>query len=615
MLNAMREGAKSGLSKFVLVGLMAMATFGLVLTDVGGFFGGGFGRQTIAKVGDIELTLPVFNSIYQRELNRTKIPPEVARTYGVPQMTLGREINRIALLQAAHKSKIRVGDAFVAKNITKQLEDAGLKGDAQENLTYALRQMNMSEEQLARLTREDITTALVNVAAANTAKALPAAVEALYRYGQEKRVAEIITITPSDVKNENVSDDDAMAFYESNTPQFTSPEKRSITMLHMTTDAIGRDIIIEDSMIAEFYEDNKSEYRQPDQYRFTQKVFDTADEAQSAIDSNVELDAEADWFNTENLPQSLNDALKNAKAGDVVGPIETSLGHHVVNVIDIKKDAYTPLPEVKKEIAALLRDKEIEGQLYTLADDLDNAVADGLSLTEISKQYNVPLKNVANLEMAITANPTLSANENDALEIIETVFIIEQEEISPVIEMSDGSFALVEVNQITEQKVEDFNSVKTDIKKVLNTQRTQVAVQNKATTLMAAFNKGEGSMADLARKNNVSFNQTRAVLREPQGGVAVSTNEANLLFSLTPTNDISSLRVGNDVKIIRLSDIQSVASIPTEGTEIAALKEKLTADMNNEIQQQFSNAWKEDLGVDINTALFQQAFLTAQDDQ
>lgn len=625
MLNAMREGAKSGVMRFVLFGLMSLAVFGLVLTDAGGFFGGGFDRQTIATIGDIDLTLPVFNNTYSRELDRSNIPPETARSYGVPQMVLSREINRLSLLQAAYDSDLRVGDVFVAQSIKRQLDEVGLKGNDAENLDYVLRQMNMSEAQLTRGTREDATTTLIASVTANTGKALRPAIEALYRYEKEKRVAEIITISPSDITDiENVTEGDIDVYYQANQARFTTPENRSITMLHVTTDSIGRDITIDETMIADFYESNKAEYHTPDQYRFAQAIVATSDEAQTiATQATAEgIDAlkmaeqfmDADWYAVENLPAELSAAVKMAKAGDIVGPVETSLGHHVLKVIDVKKDVYMPLADVQTDIKAILRDKEVDSQIYGLADDLDNAVADGLSLSELAQQYDITLKSIDNLQSNTTEHASFPQNQNDVLEIIETTFVIEEEEISPVIEFGDGSFALVEVTKITAQEIQPLAKVSQEIKTQLNEQKKYTGVQSKAAKIMGAFNKGEGSMAALAKQHNVSFAQPRAILRSPQGGVSISTDEAGLLFSLTPKNDISSLRVGKDVKIIRLSDIKGTSVVPTSGAEIDGLTQKVAADINGEMQVQFINAWKEKLGVNINMELFQQAFLTAPND-
>ncbi len=614
MLNAMREGAKSGILKFIFFGLMGLATFGLVLTDAGGFFGGGFGRQTIAKIGDIELTLPFFNMIYTRDLNRNNIPPDVARSYGIPQMTLGREINRLTLLQAASKTNLRVGDTHIAKSIRTQLNQVGLDGNDHENLDYVLRQMNMSEAQLIKSTREDIVTSLVNTASLNTGKNMRAAIEALYRYEKEKRVAEIILISPSDVTSDisPVTKDDILAFYNDNQTRFTSPEKRTIRMLYVTTDAISNDIVINNDQIVEFYEENKAQYSQPDQYQFAQSVYDTEEEAQVQKD---EFDAgiEPQWFDLDSLPAPLSEALISANKGEIIGPIQTSLGYHILKLKDVKKENYTPLKEVKQSIIQTLRDEEIDEQIYTLADDLDNAIAEGVSLQDLAQQYDLSLKTISGLELANTAHENLPENDGDRFDIVDAAFTIDKEEISPVIELSDGSFVLIEVTNILPAQVKPFENVRAEIRNLLTAQRQQVGVQNKAAKIISAFTQQENSLADLARQNNVSFSQTRAVSRLPQEGVSLSTKEIDLLFSLTPKNDISSLQVGKDIKIIRLSAIEDVTSVPQSGQDIDVLNEKLMADLNNEMQQQFINAWKEELGVEINTALFQQAFLAEPD--
>ncbi len=619
----MREGAQSGVLRFIFFGLMGLATFGLVLTDAGGFFNGGIGRQTIAKIGDVELSLPLFHQIFTREINRNNIPPELARSYGIPQMVLAREINRLTLVQAGYESQIRIGDPFVAKSIKTQLDQAGLTGDDDAaNLDFALRQMNMSEAQFTRGTREDIMASLMSYVTENTGKDNQEIVESIYRFNNEKRIAEIVTISPKDVrKNVQVSEDEMQNYYQQNQNNFSTPETRSVQIFHMTPDSIGRDIVIDDEMVTDFYERNKSEYLLPNSYQMTQVILNDFDQAEEAFSSLSERDFETlkdqgrwiknDWFIAKDLPSEISIALKNADQSDIIGPVQSSLGHHIIKITDVKKDQYKPFNEVSAEIKNILRDQEIDQQIYNMADDLDNAIADGIRLSELSKQYDVTLQSIQDLTMNDANRKELPEKAMDRQDILETAFMIEKDEISPVLELSDGSFMLIQVTNIKPESVQSFEAVQSDIKKILKNQKENIAIQNKATDIMTIYNKGEKTLAELAHHNNLPFRQTRAVNRTPKDGVAVSTDEAQLIFSLTPDNDLSSLRVGSDIKIIRLNAIKSVESVPQNSDEIKNIQKALKQNIQAEMQQQFVNAWKDDIGVQINTPLFQQNFLQA----
>ena len=50
-MKALREGAKGGITKIILMGFLVMAGGSLVMMDVGGFFRGGVSNSDVVKIG------------------------------------------------------------------------------------------------------------------------------------------------------------------------------------------------------------------------------------------------------------------------------------------------------------------------------------------------------------------------------------------------------------------------------------------------------------------------------------------------------------------------------------------------------------------------------------
>ncbi|MBX9630103.1 MAG: peptidyl-prolyl cis-trans isomerase [Burkholderiales bacterium] len=61
------------------------------------------------------------------------------------------------------------------------------------------------------------------------------------------------------------------------------------------------------------------------------------------------------WVAEQNLIPELRDAVASLKKGDVVGPIKTSAGWHVVRLEDVKEKGVRPLPEVRDQLVNALR--------------------------------------------------------------------------------------------------------------------------------------------------------------------------------------------------------------------------------------------------------------------
>jgi len=61
------------------------------------------------------------------------------------------------------------------------------------------------------------------------------------------------------------------------------------------------------------------------------------------------------WVAEQNLIPELRDAVASLKKGDVVGPIKTAAGWHVVRLDDLKEKSVRPFAEVRDQIVSALR--------------------------------------------------------------------------------------------------------------------------------------------------------------------------------------------------------------------------------------------------------------------
>ena len=89
MLKALREGTKSGLLKYFLLLLMGLAVMSLVFIDMSGSFSGGVSVNSIAKVGDSEISTSQFMQRYQQSERQAGLRSELPQAMRVQ---LGLEV-------------------------------------------------------------------------------------------------------------------------------------------------------------------------------------------------------------------------------------------------------------------------------------------------------------------------------------------------------------------------------------------------------------------------------------------------------------------------------------------------------------------------------------------
>ena len=118
MLNAMREGAKSGLSKFILFSFMIMAVGGLVFMDIGGFFRGGINQSAVAKIGSQDLSITYFDRTLRRTLANQGLDTQTAYKLGLINQVLRSEISNNLLQRAAIDHGLEIARPTVLNQIS-----------------------------------------------------------------------------------------------------------------------------------------------------------------------------------------------------------------------------------------------------------------------------------------------------------------------------------------------------------------------------------------------------------------------------------------------------------------------------------------------------------------
>ena len=217
MLKAMREGAKSGVLKFFLMGAMVLAVGGLVLADVGGFFRGGVSSNYVAKGKNIQIDVNEFDRTLRRILAAQQISPQDAYQYGMVTQVLNSDIQMRILNQEAQRLGLVIGDKTVAKQISTISEPLVKDGQSKkEALTQVLRAQGISEGEFVNAIRQEMRATLIQNALVGGVTAISKTqAKHLYQYNNESREFNGIVLSNNSVKGIDVpTDEDLKSYYE-----------------------------------------------------------------------------------------------------------------------------------------------------------------------------------------------------------------------------------------------------------------------------------------------------------------------------------------------------------------------------------------------------------------
>ncbi len=145
---------------------------------------------------------------------------------------------------------------------------------------------------------------------------------------------------------------------------------------------VGRNIVIEETELRRFYEENPLMFLRPPRYRLKQILLPSTNElfrvgakkkAQSIYDTwkpgmpiedlatqySVPV-RELGWVQKGELLPPLSHVVKDWKPGRLSAPIETNLGFHLIMVVEVRPSQPQPFEEVERDIQALLFKKRSE---------------------------------------------------------------------------------------------------------------------------------------------------------------------------------------------------------------------------------------------------------------
>jgi len=470
LLNKLREGAKGGITKFILFGFMVLAVGGLVFTDVGGFFRDGVARGSVARIGKEQITAVSFDDTVQRALYAQQIDAPTAMRLGLIDRILSAEISGRLLTGAAYELGIQVGD----DTVTAQVDDLVtpmVTGDMskKEVLRRILMNQGMSEQQfVGQLRRDMATTILRNALQSGTSMTPPLEARDLYQYQNEKRTVKALVLPHKSIKDyKEPADEVLLPFYQAGQERYAIPESRRFSMVVVTSDDVKKNLSVPDEELKTIYEDNVDSFRVPERRVMEQAVFSDGAKAATAVEKfakkaslksvvksttgSTDAYLGTETFQQDGLTKEIAAVAFVADKGALVGPIQTQLGWHVLVIKDILPPATQSFAEVKATLKKEILEDKLADTLYEAAAQIDDRLASGDSLDSVAKAMNLKLKSYGPVrEDGSTPDDKegLKGYDADRGSIMETVFILTEGESAPVMELSNGGYAVLRTDTV-----------------------------------------------------------------------------------------------------------------------------------------------------------------------
>ena len=621
MLKSMRSSAKSAPMKIFLV----MLAIGFAMWGIDDVFRNVGSNDAAIKAGDYEIS--ALEAAQDFDRTRRAYLPGANNAEAIGQGLLGDVLNGLARRAVYAAEAERLG-LTVTREMEKEYiasEPAFKDQNGQFNLLRfqdALNRAGLNEESYIEYIRQDLNSGQLLSAMLPGISYSDSLSERIGQWRLERRVIDYVTIKV-DVKGAPVpSDAELDAWYADNKDIYKSPDLRAVTALVLSPEALLASVTVDDAEIRTAYDNQIDQYRDPERRTLRQMIFADdakAQDAASAIKGGENFNNVAETalalseddtllgaLTRDDLTEELAEPSFNAGAGELIGPIKTALGSHLILVEEITPEQVVSFDNVSKDIEENLKREKAIDLVYQRVGALEDSLASGANFEETAKSTGAELVQINGLDRSgndIDGQP-IDGIAGDT-KFRQSVWTATIGEVGLVEETNADTFFVLRVDREDASAERPLADVKDRV----------VADMRRENAMTTARDQAEGMVSDQdlaksAKAAGLSVATSPAMRRD---GVNFDHTAARLIatkaFGLDP-NVLDYIETGEEVVVLRVTDVQA-ADAEALAEETERLKASLSANLATSIEGIIGNGLVDIHSLSINAGAVQ-ALLVGQ---
>ncbi len=628
MMQAIRTRAGSIIVK-VLFGLLILSFGFWGIYTRSPYYQSNSPDTAIATVGAQNIRAEDLQQALQPALERLRaqfgaaIDPRQAKQLGIVDSVLNQLIDRSLIDQETASLGLDISDDEIRDVIYSNPAFRGPDGKFDRQLfTQVLTMNRLTEDQLVTRLRRDIPrTDLLQSLTAGVVVPRPV-VDVLYRYRNEKRVADIVAFPASAETDVGApSETELTKFYEAHPDLFRAPEYRGFTVAYLSPADLEQPSEIAEDVLRKEYGQRKDEFETPERREIQQILAPSEEKAKEA---ETALAAGKDWndvattigqqdpdtvdlglLSRQEIPHELGDVAFELPLNQPSQPVKTPLGWHILRVVKIEPAATQSFEEAKPKIAAELKTQEAADRLDKTGNQADDALAGGASLADVVAKYQFKTATVAAADeggrdpqgKAVTL-PKMSG------EILKTVFATNQGDASRITDTEDGSIFGVHVDKVTPPQVRPLAEVNNQAVAAWQAEQKRAAATKQAAALAATVTPGV-TLAKAAADKRLTLLVTPPLSRSAAKNQSVPPALVAKLFA-AKSGDVVTASDETGAYTAQLKEIQSPETIPEAAA--AELSDRLAGQTRGDIAGQFTETLRRRFPVEIKREALDRMF-------
>jgi peptidyl-prolyl cis-trans isomerase D len=467
MLQNVRDFAANRVIRWVFI-LFLVVPFGLFGIDA--YINRVGSGEAIATVGSARITPNEFDQAVRKQADiyrqqfRGSFDATIMENPQIKRAVLDQLISEKLVGIGSDRAGVRIPDKALAERISAEpfFQDDGKF--SKQRYEEIARSQGLTPPGLDERLRQDYRAQQFRGSIADTAFVPKTTLDSFIRLAEQTREVSVVNFEPDAyLAKVKVAPERVKAYYDGHAAEFTTPERVRVEYVELSVDALAAKAVAPAEDVKRIYDEGmvrnqwgKSEERRAshilipvaadakdadrkaaqaraqaiaDRVRKAPKTFAEVAKKESQDPGSAAKGGDLGFFGHGAMLKSFEEAAFAAKKGEIVGPVTTDFGFHVIQVTDIKPAQVKSLAEATPEIEAGLKKQIAARQFAESAEAFSNNVyeqstslkpaADGLKLTVqqspwLTKGQPSPLPALGNPKLAaeIFSDDAIKAKRN-----------------------------------------------------------------------------------------------------------------------------------------------------------------------------------------------------------
>jgi len=529
------QAFRDNVPKWITGVILALLVIPFALWGINSYFTAS-SDNSVATVNGDAITPGDYQRAYQNQYQRVQqmygaaFKPELIDEKKLRQQTLDMLVNQTLLDQRIAKDHYTVGDAQLVESIQKMpafQADGKFSPQAYRNVltSVGINPAQFEHDQRQQLVVDRFAGSIQNSAIATPAElALQLALQ-----NQQRQIAYLTVSSKRFLAGAQASDADIQAYYKAHQAEFMTPEKVSLSYVELDEAQLAKQAQPTDADLQALYQQQLDKYKQGET-RTARHILIAVNGSDPKLDAAAkakaedilkQLNAGADFAKLAaqysddkgsgrqggelgdvprgEMVKPFEDALFGmSKPDQIVGPIRTQFGYHIIQLEKINAAQVKSFAEVKPQLIADYQKKTADDKYFALGDQLANlAYEHPQSLDEVSKQLNLPIQTVD--DVTRDAGTGIGSNA-DVRKAAFSDQLLTQGNNSEPIQLGPNHAVVMRVKGHTPSEAIPLAVVKDKIAALVKQQQADDATTKLAASLLDSLKKG-GDPATLAKGN------------------------------------------------------------------------------------------------------------------